>query len=55
MLSMICAECHKYALYAGYRYVECHYAECRNAECRGAHIMASIMQQFLKNVNLIFE
>ncbi len=31
MLSVIYAECHKLALFAGYRYVECRYAECRGA------------------------
>jgi hypothetical protein len=31
MLSIVYADCHKYAVYA-----EHHYAECRYAECHGA-------------------
>jgi len=39
MLSVIYAECRKYALYAechfaACRYAECHYAECQYAECQ---------------------
>jgi hypothetical protein len=36
MLSVIYAECHKYALYAGCHFAECRHAECRHAECRYA-------------------
>jgi hypothetical protein len=36
MLSVVYAECLKYAFYAEYHYAECHYAACHYAECRGA-------------------
>jgi hypothetical protein len=36
ILSVIYAECHKYAHYAQCHYAECRYAECHYAECRYA-------------------
>jgi hypothetical protein len=33
MLSVIYAECHKYALYTDCRYAECCFVECRYTEC----------------------
>jgi hypothetical protein len=36
MLSVIYAECHKYAHYAECHYAECCYAECHYAECHYA-------------------
>jgi hypothetical protein len=36
MLSVLYAECHRYAHYAESRYAKCRYAEYRYAECHGA-------------------
>ncbi len=49
MLSVIYAECHKFAFYAVCHYAECHYAECHCAEChyvecRCAHRIGLIME-----------
>jgi hypothetical protein len=40
MLSVMFADCRKYAFYAECRYALCRYAECRYAECRYAECQA---------------
>jgi hypothetical protein len=42
MLSVIYAECHIQALYAGCHYAECRYAECRYTVCSGAVFRAML-------------